>query len=204
MVSKSRKQALVVLGLVLLLITVVALISASWPKYEEQFIELGLLGKDGTATGYFSNDNPTITSGTQVNWSIYTHNHMANSEYITVKVKLLNSTMQAPNDNEHEPSPFASIDEFPVFLNVNDTQLIPFSWSILDSDSQNGLIVINSLVVNGKTVNVGPSVTSDSSFCMVFELWVYDQSSQAYSFGWDSGNGIHSASVNMWFNVSLS
>jgi hypothetical protein len=179
------------------------LISVSWPKYEEQFIELGLLGRDGTAAGYFSNDNPTITSGSQVDWSIYTHNNMASSQYITIRVKLLNSTMQAPNDNQHEPSPFASIDEFPVFLNVNDTQLIPFSWSILNSGSQNGSEFIDSLVVNGKNVSINP-VFSNSSFCMVFELWVYDQSSHEYSFSWDSGNEIHSASVYMWFNVSLS
>ena len=204
MVSKSRKQALVVLGLVLLLIIAIALISAFWPKAEQQFIELGLLGKDGTATEYYSNDNPTITSGTQINWFIYTHNQMSGSQYITVKVKLLNSAMQAPNDNENEPSPYASIDEFPVFLHVNGTQLIPFSWSILDAVSQNDSIVINSLLINGQTVNVNPSVASTSSFCMVFELWVYNQSSQEYSFGWDSGNGIHSASVTMWFNMNLS
>lgn len=200
----KNKQALVVGGSFLILIIVVGSIITLWPKYEEQFIELGLLGRNGMAAGYYPNDNPVVKPGSQIDWSIYTHNHMASSQYITVRVKLLNSTMQAPNDNENEPSPFASLAEFPVFLPVNGTQLIPFSWSILDTFTQNGSIVIESLIVNGQTVNVNPSVASNSSFCMVFELWVYDQSSNQYRFGWESGKGFSSASVDMWFSVSLS
>ena len=200
----KSKQALVVGGSVLILIIVVGSIITLWPKYEQQFIELGLLGRNGTAAGYYPNDNPEVKPGSLINWSIYAHNHMASSQYITVRVKLLNSTMQAPNDNENEPSPFASFAEFPVFLPVNGIQLIPFSWNVLDTSSQNGSIVIESLVVNGKTVNVNPPVASNSSFCIVFELWVYDHSSQQYRFGWETGKGFSSASVNMWFSMSLS
>lgn len=200
---QKRKPVLALVVSFLAIIIAVAMVSSFWPKYEQQFIELGLLGRDGTATGYYPNDNPTLNSNSQVNWQIYIHNNMASSQYITIRVKLLNSTMQAPNDNEHEPSPFASISEFPLFLPSNGTQLIPFSWSISGAVFQNGSIAIESLMVNGNTVNVDPPVVSNSSFCMVFELWVYDQSTHEYSFSWDSGKGLFSASVDMWFNVSL-
>jgi uncharacterized membrane protein len=200
---KKHKPIFAIVAVFLALIIAVAVVSSFWPKYEAQFIELGLLGKDGTAKGYYPNDNPTLNTDSQVNWYIYIHNHMANSQNITVRVKLLNSTMQAPNDTEHEPSPFASVAELPLLLPVNDTQLIPFSWSISEAISQNGSIVIKSLMLNGQTVRVDVPAVSNSSFSIVFELWVYDQSSHEYRFGWESGKGFFSASVNMWFNVSL-
>ena len=186
----------------LALIITVALIYSFWPKDSEQFIELGLLGSDKTADGYYPNDNPTLNTGSQLNWYIYLHNHTTNSQSIIIRVKLLNSTMQAPNDTENEPSPFASVVELPLFLPVDNTQLIPFSWSILDTISQNNSVVITSLMVNGQTFNVDVPALSNSSFNMVFELWVYDQASHEYMFGWESGKEFFSASVNIGFNVS--
>jgi hypothetical protein len=200
---QKHKPFFAIVVFFLAIIILVAVISSFWPKYEEQFIELGLLGRDRAASEYYPNDNSTLNIGSQVNWYIYIHNHMANSQYVTVRVKLLNSTMQAANDTAHEPSPFASVTELPLFLSVNETQLIPFSWSISEAVSQNSSIAIQSLAVNGQVVTVNPPVVSNSSFCLAFELWVYDKSSQDYRFGWESGNEFHSASVNIWFNISL-
>jgi hypothetical protein len=173
------------------------------PKYEEQFLELGLLGRDGTATGYYPNDNPSLTSGSQINWNIYLHNHMAGSQDVSVKVKLLNSTIQQPNDNAHTSSPFPSIAELPVVLPVNGTQLVPFTWSISQTTIQDNSIVLESLTVNGQTVYVNIPAVYGTSFCMVFELWVYNQSTQQYQFDWETGKGSSSASVSIWFNVNL-
>ena len=189
-------------ALVLFLILAVAFISAFWPRYEERFIELSLLGKDKTAKEYYLNDNSTLKPGSQVSWHIYIHNHMGSLQNVTVRVKLLNSTMEAPDDRKHEPSPFASFAEFPLSLSVDDTLFIPFSWCILDAVSQNGSIILKRLMVNGQTVEVNVPAFSNSLFRMVFELWVYDQSSHGYKFGWESGKEFASVSVYMWFNVS--
>jgi hypothetical protein len=186
----------------LALIITVALIYSFWPKDTEQFIELGLLGSDKTADGYYPNDNPTLSTGSQLNWYIYLHNHTTNSQSIIIKVILLNSTMQAPNDTENIPSPFASVVELPFFLPVDNTQLIPFSWSILETVTQNSSIVITSLMVNGQTFNVYVPALSNSSFNMVFELWVYNQASHEYVFGLESEKEFVSASVNIAFDVS--
>jgi hypothetical protein len=191
-----------VAGLILLLIVTVGVISNFWPQNEERFIELGLLGKDKKAEGYFANDNPALNVGTQVNWYLYLHNQMTNSQFIQIKVKLLNSTMQATNNTTHQPSPVASVVEIPELLTVNSTQLIPFTWSIANAISQDGSIVIKSVTINGQTVDIEVPAIFDSSFNIVFELWVYDQSSQTYQFGWESGKGFLSASVSVWFNLS--
>jgi hypothetical protein len=189
-------------GLILLLIVTVAVISNFWPQNEERFIELGLLGKDKRAEGYFANDNPALNVGTQVNWYLYLHNQMTNSQFIQIKVKLLNSTMQATNNTTHQPSPVASVVEIPELLTVNSTQLIPVTWSIANAIPQDGSIVIKSVTINGQTVDIEVPAISNSSFNIVFELWVYDQSSQTYQFGWESGKGFLSASVSVWFNLS--
>ena len=186
--------------LVSVLILSVAVISAFWPKYEERFFELGLLGKNKKAEEYYPNNNSTLQLGSSVLWHIYLHNHMGSIQNVSVRVKLLNSTMQAPDDRKHEPSPFPNFMEFPVSLSVDETLLIPVSWSVVEASSQEGNVTISGLSVNNQTFNM--SVLSSNRFRMVFELWVYDQSSQQYKFGWDSGKGFYSASLYMWFSLT--
>jgi hypothetical protein len=196
-----HKTAIIVAGLVLLLIVLVAVISSVWPTQEEQFIELGLLGKNKTADSYFVTENANIDVGALSSWFIYVHNHLGYTQTISVRVKLLNSAMELPDDQEHQPSNLTSFVEFPLSLSVNQSVLIPFSWSIMDAESQNGSAVIKQLLVNNQTVNV--DVRSSYSFAIDFELWVQNHGSGEYSFGWESEKGFSSASVNMWFNVNL-
>jgi len=192
-----------IVTLVLLLIVAVAVISTIWPRSEESFFELSILGKDKTADEYYPNRNSTLEVGSQVSWYLHTLNHMGSVQNVSLRVKLLNSTMEPPNDQRHEPSPFAFFVELPLSLDVDDAQLIPFSWSILDAVSQNGSVVIKSLIVNNQTVEVDVSADSNSLFRMVFEIWVYDQSTQEYTFEWESGKNFSSTSLYIWFNVSL-
>ena len=196
-------KALPLIGiLVLCSILAVAVTATFWPRCEERFFELGLLGKDKTAEGYFPSDKSNLALGSQVNWYIYVQNHMVNVENVSVRVKLLNSTMKAPDDTKHEPSPFTPIVEFPLSLPDNDTLLIPFSWSILQTVSQDNSSVIKSLMINGQTFRVDVKDSNNSLFNMIFELWVFDPLSHEYEFGWESGEEFSSASLNMWFRLS--
>jgi len=190
-------------ALVLFSIIVIAVLSAFWPRYEERFFELGLLGRDKKAEGYYPNDNSTLRVGSPILWYIYIHNHMGSVQNVSVRVKLLNSTMELPNDREHKPSPYPFFVEFPLSLSVNETLFVPFSWSILEAVSQNGLIIIKRLMVNDQTVEVNFPAFSDHSFLMVFELWVYDPSFHEYKFGWESEKEFYSASLYIWFRVIL-
>ena len=189
--------------LILFLIVTVAAIITVWPRSEEKFFDLGILGSNKTADEYYPNRNSTIEIGSQVNWYIHILNHMGTVQNVSLRVKLLNSTMQPPNDQIHEPSVAASFIELRLSLDVDDVQLVPFSWSILDAASQNGSVVIKRMMINNQTVEVDVSTESNSFFRMVFEIWVYDQSTQEYKFEWDSGKKISSSSLYMWFNVSL-
>jgi len=200
---KEYEPVLIVSVLILFLILTVAVVSAFWPKYEERFFELGLLGKDKKAEGYFTNNNTILETGSSVFWHIYIHNHMGSTQKVSIKVKLLNSTMQAPNDQEHESSPILCFIEFPVTLSVNETKLILFSWSILEADFHGSFIIVKRLIVNNQTIEVDPPTLSDDNrFRVVFELWVYDESIEQYRFEWDSGKGFYSVSLYIWFKLA--
>jgi Protein of unknown function (DUF1616) len=185
-----------------LLLLTAGLIWAFWPKYEEQFIEFGLLGKNKRAEDYFANANSTVTLETQSDWYIYVHNHMENSQNIIVRVKLLNSTMAVPNDQEHNPSPYSSLYELPMSLSENETLIAPFYWTVTGALLRDDSVVIERLTVNEQIVNVGVSTPSDSFFRIVFELWVQDSVSKEYKFGWQSGEDFSSASVYMGFTLN--
>ena len=200
---KEYKPFFLIGGLVLVLIIAVAVISYFWPRYEERFFELGLLGRNKMAEDYYPNGNSSLEVGSDVLWYIYIHNHMGTVQDVLVRAKLVNSSMLIPDDREHVPSPAPFFFELPVSLDVDETKTIPFSWSILEADFQNDSIIINRLMVNNQTVNIDVSAFFDSRCRVVFELWVYDQSSNEYRFGWDSGEDFYSVSLYIWFSPAL-
>ena len=52
------------------IIIVIAILSTAFPKNQEPFIAMGLLGKYGRADNYYPNNSSTITVGTQVQWRL--------------------------------------------------------------------------------------------------------------------------------------
>ena len=201
--SLKEFKPILILGVFLgLLIVSVYVVSAYWPRYEEYFFELGLLGKEEKAENYFPGDNSSIYIGTPMSWWIYVHNHMGSERDVSIRVKILNSTMEAPDDREHEPSTEPYFLEFPISLSVDETVLVPYSWSVLDAEYQNGTVV-KELIVNGEFVDVDVKSVSDGRFRIVFEIWVYDQESGEFVFGWYSKGEFYSASIYMWFEFNL-
>jgi len=199
---REYKGFFLICVLVGFLVVAVYVITLFWPKYEERFFELGLLGRDKMAEDYYPGNTSNVGVSSNVTWFIYIHNCMWSDENVSIRVKLLNSTMQAPDDREHEPSPYPVLFELPLSLSIDETLLIPFSWSILEADLQNESVLIERLMVNNQTVHVDVEAFSDLRFRLVLELWVYDQSSGEYLFGWDSGKEFYSVSLYMWFNVT--
>lgn len=188
----------------MILILVVAVISFFWPKYEERFFELSLLGKNKKADNYFLRDNSSITLGSQIDWYIYIHNHMGNLQDVIVKVKLLNSSMDMPIDRDHEPSSQSSIIEPSFSLSIDETLFVPFSWNISEIISHTDSITIKSIMVNDKIIQVNVSDSPNYEFYLVFELWVYNKDSNEYKFGWEYADEFFSSSLHMSFRLKLS
>ncbi len=201
---REYKGFFLICVLVGFLIVAVYVITLFWPKYEERFFELGLLGRNKMAEDYYPGNASSVGVGENVTWLIHIHNYMWSDQDVSIRVKLLNSTMQVPDDRGHEPSPYPALFELPLSLSIDETLLIPFSWSILEADLQNESALIRRLMVNNQTFDVHVGAFSDLRFRLVFELWIYDQSSGEYLFSWDSGKEFYSVSLYMWFNVTSS
>ena len=201
MFFKKFAPALTLVGFVVLLIVIVAFVSSIWPTQENWFIELGLLGSNKTADAYFYNFDSTLEAGVQNTWYLYVHNHMDRVQDISIRIKILNSTMTLPNDIENEYSPYVHFTELPLSLSINETILVPFTWSIPEVLIQTDSVVIKRLMVNNQIYDVDIMTFSDSFFRMVFELWVYDDSSQEYEFGWNLEENMFSASLYIGFKA---
>lgn len=203
-VQMLKNKSLFIFGSILLIfIFSVSIITVIWPRSSENFFELGLLGKDKKAEGYFDSNNSTITIDKPMIWNIYLSNNMGNDQGVIIKMKLLNSSAQMPNDRSHVPSPIRSYYEIPVVLSEDESRIIPFIWTVSKVQYQDGFEHIEGLTINDKTVNVDV-MSSDSSFRIVFELWVYNESTGEYVFSWNSGKELYSASVFMWFKMDSS
>jgi hypothetical protein len=197
-----HNPAIVAASSVLILVIIVAVVSSFWPRQEDFFFELGLLGNNKTADAYFYNQQSIFNVNVLNDWFIYVHNHMDAAENVSIRVKLLNSTMNLPNDLEHIPATTEYIAEFPLSLSINETSIIPFSWSVTNVESKDNLVVIKNLQINGRTVEVQVS-DFESSFRIVFELLVKNSNSQNYVFGWESKESFFSASVYMGFKLGF-
>jgi hypothetical protein len=196
---KRNSNTLTVAALITLLILVIALFSILWPRNEMRFFELGLLDKNKNAEAYFALANSTLEIGSQVNWFVFVHNHMGDAEKVSVRIKLLNSTMAQPINSKNMPSPFNFFEELYSSLSNDESVLLPFSWGISNAVSANGETTVRQLIVNNRILDI--DVSSNGHFIIVFELWVYSQTAQNYLFGWRFGNSLSSASVTMGFNI---
>ena len=124
------------------------------------------------------------------------------SNEVTIKVKLLNSTMNVPDDRSHLPSSEPVLLEIPVSLKIDETKLIPFNWSIENSFALEKTTHLDLLVINKQNKHTKVS-SQNNYFKLVFELWIFDQDVNKYVFGWYSKDEFYSASIYIWFTHKI-
>ena len=184
-----------------ILVIIISLFVLLWPRSEASFLEIGLLGKDKLAKDYFPNNNSTITVGDQIRWHVYIHNHLDDNQNILLKLKLINFTLTLPGDFESNYSEQYTFFEIPISLLSEETQFIPIYWNILEIDNDSGFVTLKRININGEIIPLENIVSNHSFFRMIFELWVFNQETQSYEFGWENGTDVSYASVNMAFRI---
>ena len=189
--------------LVLVLIACVPLVLKILPSREEYFFALAVLGENRKAEGYYPKNDPRIEVGEEVRWNIYLYNHMGEAQYVSVKVKLLNSTISAPNSTSIEPSSTEAIYEIRRIVLKNETWLYPFSWSIEDLDLQNNYVEIKHLKINTNIIEASSIAQVGTNYRLILELWVYDENIKDFRFGWINEGELYCAWNQIWFNATL-
>lgn len=173
------------------------------PPPSEQFYAMYILGSNGLAEHYYPNDNPNLTIGEPINWTIGIYNHMGSLQYVVVRVKLLNSTLPSPDELTGVPSSVAPLLEYARVLVDNETWSIPFVWRIMSVSQNLGELMITGMSINQTTISGNLiRAVSGHNYRLVFELWFYDKSTNDLAFSWRTQNTQHSVWTQIWFNAT--
>ena len=183
------------LALVLLAASPALSLIVSFPSSRESFSELWLLGPNRVAENFPFN----IQAGQENSLFLGVSNHLGNSAYYLVSVKFRNQTQPVLNINSSEPSSLPSIQEFQLILADGDVWEAPLNFEILDASVEGDSMVVKSVSINDRIVQVDCSSSWDSedsgfSYQLFFELWVYNSESSTFEF--------HDRFVGIWLNMT--
>ena len=203
--SEDMKMALVIFTSATIIFSMLAYVAVT-PRPKEHFLRLYLLGETKMAEHYYPDNNPNIPVGQPVKWYLGTTNLMGSVQYVVIKVKVGNSTIEAPDDVNYLPSPTPVLLEFSRVLIDNETWEFPFTW-IIEEVREDGnmthatVLVIN--VKNGVEVRSGQaSALNGHNFRIIFELWTFDSLTGSLMFGWSAGGERRVAWLQIWFNAT--
>ena len=200
-----KSRAFLLLFASLLVISFSVAYVASEPRQHERFLSISTLDKNLMSDDYYPRANSTIKVNDRVKWHLDIHNRMGSVEYLSVRVKLLNSTQAAPGDTLHVPSRGDPIIELRQALMNNSTWIVPLKWSITEIDEMQDHVVIRSLSINDKLVDdLNVRSVGGKNFRMVIELWRYDIESGDFVFTWSSGIDKRIVWNQIWFNIKSS
>ncbi|HJS82102.1 MAG TPA: hypothetical protein VJ742_04625, partial [Nitrososphaera sp.] len=63
---------------------------------QEQFITLSTSGSDMTTRTIYPSSNSFVGEGNALDWNVQLYNHMGQTEFVAVRVKVLNATQFGP------------------------------------------------------------------------------------------------------------
>jgi len=185
----------------LLMISISIAYVASEPRPQERFLSISTLGSKMMLKDYYPTGSSTIDVGDNVNWYLNVYNRMGQVEYLSVRIKLLNSTQAAPESDTLYQSPEGYIFELKQILQNNSTWAVPLTWSIKDVDKEQDHIAIKSLEINGMVVDDLNIRSTSGGFRMIIELWRYDANSGDFAFDWDSNTDKRNTWNQVWFKI---
>ena len=167
----------------------------SFPRGGESFSELWLLGPNHMAEDYPFN----VQAGESYSLFLGVGNHLGHSAYYLVCAKFRNQTQPLPNASSSEPSSLPSIYEFQFFLADGDVWETPVTFEILGASVQGDSLVVESVSVNDRILQVVCPLIWDSEysgfyFQLFFELWLYNSARSSFEF--------HDRFVGIWLNMT--
>ena len=197
-----NQQTIAVFVSVLLVFSLLGCVAIT-PNPGEEFLQLYVLGENGMIEDYYPNGNTTVPLNTQVKWFLGVANSMKSAQYVTVKVKLGNSTLTPPNETQAEPAPLPSLVEYRRMLSSNETWAFSFNWVIEDVQVVGDMVYVRNMTFNGNPITV-PDVGAQQgrNLRLIFELWSFNKEAGDFIFGWYEGQERRCAWLQMWFNVT--
>ena len=202
MLGQKVRNFLVIFITLLIVFEMVAYVSLT-PRPSEQFFQFYVLGADHLAASYYPNNNSKIQVGQSVGWFVGVTDLMGSVQLVSIRVKLGNETISAPNDTNGQPSPAPLMTEFTRAIQDNETWELPFTWQISNVSSNGVSTRILELKINDQLIAVQDlSALNGINFRLILELWTWNVDSSAFEFGWWTGTEHHVAWLQLWFNAT--
>jgi hypothetical protein len=155
---------------------------------QEQFITLSTVGSDMTTRTIYPSSNSFVSEGDTLDWNVQLYNRMGQTEFLSLRVKVLNATQFGPDEMRHIPSPTNHVYEERIVLGNNSTMTLPLKITMADVERASGDSAIMSLVINGQTIDrLDISNDNSNSFRFIIELWRYDVKFENFVYSWPSG-----------------
>ena len=162
----------------------------------EHFTELWLLGPHALTEGLPYN----ITRGESYNMFLGVSNHLGNCSYYSLQVKFRNFTQSRPDSFSRTASSLPPLYSLNVFVADEETWELPVAFAFDYSyDSASSTVNFNSLIFNGETLNLQGYRSARNSTTgvvfgnLVFELWIYNDSTGSFQY--------HERYVDLKFNM---
>ena len=171
-----------------------------------QFFQFYATGSNETAYNYYPDNSSFLQEGENVEWNLGIINNFSSLQYVSVRVKLGNQTINSPNDSLEAPSPSPLIAEFDRFLPEGGIWQIPFVWQITNyTIAADGLVTVRTITINNETYPIQGAPTCQSiNSCrlrMIFELWAWNINTAEFEFGWMADGQRRDAWLQLWFNI---
>mgnify|MGYP001056873208 FL=1 len=200
--SEDMKRALTIFISATIVFSTLAYVAVT-PRPKEQFFQIYVLGETKKAERYYPNNNPNIAVGQAVKWYVGATNFMGSVQYVLIRVKLGNSTIKAPDDTYHAPSPGPMLSEFKRILMNNETWEFLFTWVIREISANGEGIRPTVFEINGVRIqNSDVRASKGHNFRVFFELWTLDPQSESLVFGWRTAAERRVAWLQVWFNAT--
>jgi hypothetical protein len=194
--TKDFRTIFIVASVVLMLFVISPTLNLLFPFYvNESFSELSILGPNHMAKDYpfnvFLNQEERIF--------VTVSNHMGESAYYRVCVKIRNQTQSFPSDNE--PSLLDPIYEFRVFLLDGGTWEEGVKFNLLEASQsdytfQVNRFMINNVILGSDFISEWDSEYNGFYFQLFFELSLYDVEVNRFNY-YDRGF------VGIWLNMTV-
>ena len=139
--------------------------------------------------------------GQQNEWFYSINNRMGSSQYVSFKVKILNSTQPIPDSNNCEPSSSPVLYEKKSFISNNETNVNFFNWSVIRADSLDNSSFYE-IKINEQVTRLNLT-SSDDDYRFVFEVWVYNIKTQQFEFSWKAKNEVFCLWNMIWFKFNM-
>jgi hypothetical protein len=173
------------------------------PRPREEFLTINTLGADMTAGNYYPEGRILIDENDQMSWYVRVHNNMESSEYLAVRIKLLNATNIAPDTQLHNPSPESYFYEERSLVAKGSIWTFPIVWSITDIERSENFVTVKAININGVDVGgLNISNVENDNFRIILELWKYDPTSEEFVFDWSASDTQSKSAWNqIWLKI---